>query len=101
MGVRMPSIDPMFTTRDGSSAVAPASRSGSIRWVRKNTPLTFVSNTLSQPFSGNSASGAPHDTPALFTRMSTWPSLAATAATRASMPSSPDRSAGTEMHSPP
>ena len=56
---------PMFTTRAGSSGVAAARSWGSSATVRWKTPRTLTSSTLSQPLSGNSASGAPQAAPAL------------------------------------
>ena len=69
--------------------------------MRKNTPLTLVSITLSQPTSGNSSSGAPHDAPALFTSTSSCDSAPSKVLTNELIPSSCDRSAGIETHVPP
>ena len=97
----MPSIEPILITRAGL-APCPAARSrGSSFCVKKNTPLTLVSITLSQPTSGNWSSGAPQEAPALFTKISSLASRWASWAARLSTPARVDRSAGKAMHSPP
>ena len=62
-------MEPIFTTLEGL-LLAPSLRRGSSFCVKKNTPFTFVSITLSQPFSGYSSKGAPQAAPALFTKIS-------------------------------
>ena len=81
-------------TRAGSSAVAAASSCGSSARVRKNGDFTLRSSTLSQASAGNSASGAPHVAPALFTRMWSLLSRAAISAARSMHAASVARSAG-------
>ena len=46
-------------------------------WVRKNGDFRLRSTTLSQPFSGKVSNDSPQAAPALLTRMSSEPSLAA------------------------
>src|SRR5205814_2563173 len=78
-----------------------ALRSCSCRaWVRKNGDLTFRSITLSQPFSGKVSKDSPQAAPALFTRMSSEPSLAAYAAARPLAPSTVETSAGSAKQGP-
>ena len=97
----MPSIEPMLITRAGLGPAAAWRNSGSSFWVRKKTPLTLVSITLSQPTSGNCSIGAPQAAPALLTRMSSLGSSLASRAARLSTPSMRDRSAGSAMQVPP
>jgi len=95
------SHEALCNLRAGSSAVAAARSRGSSFWVRKKTPLTFVSITLSHPSSGNSSMGAPQVAPALFTRMSRRDSRPASASARAVTPSRLETSAGRATQSPP
>ena len=94
-------MDPMLITRAGAPSAAALRSRGRSFWVRKKTPLTLVSITLSQPTSGKDSMGAPQAAPALFTRMSSLSSFAARRAARDSMPLICERSAGREMQVPP
>ena len=101
MGVLIPSTEPTLITRAGSSWLAAFSNIGSSFCVRKNTPFTLVSITLSQPASGNSSIGAPQVAPALLMRTSSLSSCDDNAATTVSMPSIDDRSPAIGIHCPP
>ena len=57
-------------TLEGSSSEAFFPRAGVRSLVKKNMLLTFVSITLSQPFSEKFSYGSPHAAPALFTKIS-------------------------------
>ena len=96
----MPSIEPMFTTRAGSSSVAAARSWGSSARVRWNTPFTLMANSLSKAASGYSSSGAPQVAPALLTRRWMRSSRSAISAARARQPASVDRSAAMPMQVP-
>src|ERR1700735_596045 len=72
----MPSIEAMLMTLAGRSALAATLSAGCSAWVRKNGVLRLRSITLSQPFSGKASNSAAHAAPALFTRMSSFPSRA-------------------------
>ena len=81
--------------------MAPSLSNGNSFCVKKKTPLTLVSITLSQPFSGYSSNGAPHAAPALFIKISRWLSLLLSSLTNELIPSKFERSEGNEIHSPP
>ena len=97
----MPSMEPTFTILEGSSAFPAASRNGRSCWVRKKGPLTLVSMTLSQPFSGKFSNGSPQATPALLISTSSLLSCSLNTSTNPLMPARLDRSAGIEAQVPP
>src|SRR5664280_455670 len=96
----MPSIEPMLITRDGWSAVAPASSSGRKNLVVWKTPWTLRLRTRSHDAVSCSARGAPQVAPALLTSTSTRPWWAETASANWRAPSSEDRSAAKPEHAP-
>src|SRR5271169_6648431 len=97
----MPSMDAMLMTLAGRAAVAALRRAGAMAWVKKNGVLAFRVRTLSHPSSGNSSNFAPQAAPALFTRISTFGSLAMTAAASDFAPATVDTFIGMDMQVPP
>ena len=90
----------MLITLEGSSALPDSLSLGSNCCVKKKTPFTLVSMTLSHPFSEYSSIGSPHEAPALLTKISKA-SSAGNISLSAFIPSKFDKSPGTEIHSPP
>src|SRR5215207_2405187 len=84
-----------------AARVWPAARSAPCSaCVRKKGDFRFRSTTLSQPFSGNVSKVSPQAAPALFTRISSEPSLDAYAAAKPRAPSTVDTSAGRGKQGP-
>src|SRR5271165_6752028 len=90
----------MLITREGSRADAAARSAGSSATVRLKMPSTFVCRTFSQPFSGNSSSGAPQVAPALLTRMSRVGNRSRVSVASSTAAPGSDTSPGIASHSP-
>src|SRR5207247_2160973 len=86
-----PATDAMFTTRPQPRASIPGRKA----WVHRNGPVAFTVRSRFQSSSVVFCTGAEWLMPALFTRMSTWPSRVSASRARVRTPSGSETSHAT------